>query len=105
MCETSFPFSANSNLVSSGLALLVFLVLCLDSACSTGMKAPQLVCFPKSETLHSWETPVTMATCYRSPFCYVLLSPLIESKSAELGPVCPTVGLLKAVNQKFFENI
>lgn len=27
------------------------------------MKAPQLVCFPKSETLHSKGDPVTMATC------------------------------------------
>lgn len=48
---------------------------------------------------------MTMATCYRSPFCCVLLSPFTESKSAELGPVCPTVGLVKAVNQKVFENI
>ena len=28
---------------------------------------------------------MTMATCYRSPFCCVLLSPFTESKSAELG--------------------
>lgn len=52
VCETSFPFSASSNWWVQ-LTPFCYFVLCLDSACLTRMKAPQLVCFPKSETLHS----------------------------------------------------